>query len=68
MDSMEQWHQTTSPRKKKFKAIPSARKIMVTVFWNCEGVIFIDVLSRGQMINSDVYVETEDAEEGFPEG
>jgi histone-lysine N-methyltransferase SETMAR len=65
--SME-WHHTTCPRKERFKAIPSASKIMVTVFWNCEGVIFIDVLPRGQMINSDVYVETEDAEEGFPEG
>jgi histone-lysine N-methyltransferase SETMAR len=48
--SME-WHHTTSPRKKKFKGIPSARKIMATVFWNCEGVILIDVLPRGQTIN-----------------
>jgi hypothetical protein len=54
--SME-WHHTTS-RKKKFKAISSASKIMVTVFWDCEGVILIDVLLRGQMINSDDYVET----------
>jgi histone-lysine N-methyltransferase SETMAR len=32
--------------------------IMATVFWDCEGVILIDVLPRGQKINSDVYVET----------
>jgi hypothetical protein len=31
---------------------------MATVFWDCEGVIIIDVLPRGQTINSDVYVET----------
>jgi hypothetical protein len=56
--SME-WHHTSSPRKKKFKAIPSARKIMATVFWDYEGAILIDVLlSRRQTINSDVYVET----------
>jgi histone-lysine N-methyltransferase SETMAR len=52
-----EWHHTTSPRKKKFKAIPSANKIMATVFWDYEGVILIDVLLRGQTINSDVYVE-----------
>jgi histone-lysine N-methyltransferase SETMAR len=32
---------------------------MATVFWDYEGAILIDVLlSRGQTINSDVYVET----------
>jgi histone-lysine N-methyltransferase SETMAR len=53
-----EWHHTASPRKEKFKAIPSASKIMATVFWDCEGVILIDVLLRGQTINSDVCVET----------
>jgi histone-lysine N-methyltransferase SETMAR len=47
-----------SPRKKKFKALPPAGKIMATVFWDCEGVILIEVLPSGQTINSDVYVET----------
>jgi hypothetical protein len=42
----------------KIKAIPSASKIMATVFWDCEGVILIDVLPRGQTTNSDVYVKT----------
>jgi hypothetical protein len=55
--SME-WHHTTSPWKKKFNSIPSASKIMATVFWDCEGVILIDVLPWGQTINSDIYVET----------
>jgi hypothetical protein len=43
--------------KKKFKAIPSAGKTMATVFWDCEGVVLIDVLPRGQTINSNVYGE-----------
>jgi histone-lysine N-methyltransferase SETMAR len=30
---------------------------MGTVFWDCEWVILIDVLPRGQKISSDVYVE-----------
>ena len=53
-----EWHHTTSPRKKKFKAVPSAGKILATVFSDCEGVILIDVLPSGQTIKSDVYVET----------
>jgi hypothetical protein len=39
--------------KKKLKATPSASKIMATVFWDCEGVVLIDVLPRGQTINSE---------------
>jgi hypothetical protein len=53
-----EWHHTISLPKKRFKAIPSASKITVTVIWDCEGAILIDVLPRGQKINSDVYVET----------
>jgi transposase len=50
-------HHTTSPRKEKFKAYTSVSKIMATIFWDCEGVIVIDVLPIGQKINSDVYVK-----------
>jgi hypothetical protein len=38
--------------------LSSASKIMATVLWDCEGMILIDVLPRGQTINSDVYAET----------
>ena len=55
--SME-WHRTTSPKKKKFKAIPSAGKVMATVFWDSEGVILFDVLPHGATINSEVYCAT----------
>jgi hypothetical protein len=51
-----QRHHTTCPQKKKFKAIPSASKIMATVFSGCEGVILVDVLPRGQTNSLDVYV------------
>jgi hypothetical protein len=53
-----EWHHTTSHRKKKFKAIPSASKVMATVVWDCEGMILIDVLPRSQKINLHVYAET----------
>jgi histone-lysine N-methyltransferase SETMAR len=31
---------------------------MATVFWDCEGLVLIDMLPRGLTINSEVYVET----------
>jgi hypothetical protein len=54
----ETWiHHTTSPWKKKFKAIPSASKIMATVFWDCGSESHRRVVQRPND-NSDVYVET----------
>ena len=35
--SME-WHHPQSPRK-KFKTTPSAGKLMITVFWDIDGVV-----------------------------
>jgi hypothetical protein len=55
--SME-WHHLQLPRKKKFKTAPSAGKVMVTVFWDCDGVILVDVVPRGATINSEVYINT----------
>lgn len=55
--SME-WRHSHSPQKKKFKSTASAGKVMVTVFWDCEGVILIDVMPRGSTINSEAYVST----------
>ena len=31
---------------------------MATVFWNSQGVIQVDFLSKGETINSEVYIET----------
>jgi hypothetical protein len=53
-----EWHHPQSPRKKKFKTTPSAGKVMVTVFWDTDGVILVDVMARGETINSDAYIKT----------
>nr|CAI5860394.1 unnamed protein product [Callosobruchus analis] len=53
-----EWRHSHSPQKKKFKATASAGKVMVTVFWDCEGVILIDVMPRGSTLNSEAYVNT----------
>jgi hypothetical protein len=52
------WHHPQSPRKNKFKTTPSAGKFMITVFWDIDGVILVDVMARGETINSDAYIKT----------
>ena len=31
---------------------------MIAVFWDIDGVILIDVMARGETINSDAYIKT----------
>jgi len=53
--SME-WRHVNSLSKKKLKALPSAGKVMCTVFWDRKGVILLDFHEPGQTINSDRYI------------
>jgi [histone H3]-lysine36 N-dimethyltransferase SETMAR len=53
-----QWHHIGSPTPKKFKLAPSAGKVMITVFWDVQGVLLIDFLPKGETINSVRYQET----------
>jgi hypothetical protein len=53
-----EWHHPQSPRKKKFKTTPSAGRVMITVFWDIDGVILVDVMARGEIINSDASIKT----------
>ena len=42
----------------QFYVLPSAGKVMCTVFWDRKGVILLDFLETGQTINSDRYIAT----------
>ena len=55
--SME-WRHLHSPSKKKAKTIPSAAKVMGTVFWDAEGLILAEFLEPGQTITAARYVQT----------
>ncbi|UYV62654.1 hypothetical protein LAZ67_2001434 [Cordylochernes scorpioides] len=45
-----------SPLPKKAKTVPSAGKVMVSVFWDSDGVLLLDFLNKGQTITGNYYV------------
>lgn len=50
-----QWKHASSPAPKKFRVQASAGKVMATVFWDAEGVLYIDYLQRGTTITGQYY-------------
>ena len=58
-DSMT-WKHFDSPPPRKFKAVPSAKKIMATVFWDRCGVLMVDFLRHGFTVNAEQYCRTLD--------
>ena len=50
-----QWKHPGSPPPKKFRAQPSASKVMATVFWDSKGIILIDYKPAGTSITGEYY-------------
>jgi len=50
---------------KKFKTFHSVCKITAMVFWDAEGVLLVDFLPRGEMINVAHYCNMLDKEKLF---
>jgi histone-lysine N-methyltransferase SETMAR len=46
------------PKPQKFKRTQSAGKVMATVFWDRKGVLLVDFMAHGTIINADRYCET----------
>jgi histone-lysine N-methyltransferase SETMAR len=40
---------------KKAQSVPSAGKVMASVFWNAEGILFIDYPEKGKTITGEYY-------------
>ena len=57
MQSMQYGHKN-SPAPKTFKVVASARKVLLTIFWDMEGIVRIKFLEQGTTINSERYVST----------
>ena len=53
-----EWQHLHSPSKKKAKTVPSAAKVMGTVFWDAEGLILAEFLEPGQIITAARYFQT----------
>lgn len=50
-----QWKHPGSPTPKKAKSVPSAGKVMASIFWDAKGIILIDYLQKGTTINAQYY-------------
>jgi hypothetical protein len=53
-----QYRHTSSPHPKKFKTMPSAGKILLTVFWDSQRDYMTECLKAGNTVSSARYTET----------
>jgi len=51
----EQWTEAGCSAPKKTRSVPSAGKVMASVFWYAEGILFIDYLEKGNTITPEYY-------------
>ena len=54
--SSAEWTAVGERRPKRPKTQQLAGKVMVSVFWDVHGILFIDYLEKGKTINSDYYM------------
>lgn len=55
--SSAEWTAAGESRPKRPKTQMSAGKVLASVFWDAQGVLLIDYLGKGKVINSDYYIE-----------
>jgi histone-lysine N-methyltransferase SETMAR len=51
----KQWTEAGCSVQKKTRLISSAGKVMASVFWDAEGILFIDYLEKGKTITREYY-------------
>ncbi|XP_076667941.1 histone-lysine N-methyltransferase SETMAR-like [Andrena cerasifolii] len=54
-EQSKQWTERGESAPKKAKTVPTAGKVMASVFWDARGIILIDYLQRGKTINGEYY-------------
>ena len=54
-EQSKQWCRKEDRPPLKAKTVSSSKKVMMTVFWDCDGIILIDYLESGRTINSEYY-------------
>lgn len=51
----KQWRKKDQEPPIKPRQVPSVEKAMITVFWDCDGIILIDYLPQERTINAEYY-------------
>jgi len=51
----KQWTEAGCSAPKKTMSVPSAGKVMASVFWDAEGILFVDYLEKGKTITREYY-------------
>jgi hypothetical protein len=51
----KQWTEAGCSARKKTRSVPSAGKDMASVFWDAEGILFIDYLEKGTTVTGQYY-------------
>jgi len=51
----KEWRHTSSPKPKKFRTQPSAETVMLTVFWDEQGVILEHYMPKGYTVTNATY-------------
>jgi len=51
----KEWTEAGCSVPKKTRSIPSARKVMASVFWDAEGILFIDYLEKGKIMTGILF-------------
>jgi hypothetical protein len=51
----KEWHHTSSPKPKKFRTQPSARKVMLTLFWGKRRIILEHYIPKGNTVTHTMY-------------
>ena len=49
------WTEASCSAPKKTRSVPSAGEVMASVFWDAEGVLFIECLENGKTITREYY-------------
>ena len=51
----KQWTEASCSAPRKTRSVPSAGKVMASVFWDAESILFIDYLEKGKTITGEYY-------------
>ena len=53
---LAEWTAAVESRPKRLKMQTSAEKVLASIFWDAQGILFIDYLKKGRTIISEYYI------------